>query len=105
MPTIKSVALFCIKSAAFTIIFWGLWLGVVRPITSPTQNNTPSTQDAQTKTQVDAYEKQVARVNRQLDVVEVQQKRMEQNLSVQEDSAKRYDAVLKVWEKQTGLRK
>lgn len=104
MPMIKSVALFCAKSAAFTIIFWGLWMGLLRPITSsPSQSNTSSAQDAQAQTE--AYEKQVARVNQQLDVVEGQQKRMEKNLSTQEENTKRFDAVLTVLEKQTGLRK
>jgi len=105
MPMIKSAALFCAKSAAFTIIFWGLWMGVLRPLTSSPQGNTSSAQDAQTQAQTEAYEKQVARVNQQLDVVEGQQKRMEQNLTAQEENARRFDAVLKVWEKQTGLRK
>ncbi len=105
MQMIKSTFLFCAKSAAFTIIFWGLWLGVLRPLTSSPLGDTSSAQNAQAQTQVEAYEKQVARVNQQLDVVEGQQKRMEQNLKFQEESARRFDAVLKVWEKQTGLRK
>lgn len=101
---IKSAALFCAKSAAFTIIFWGIWMGVLRPLTSP-QGNTSSAQDAQTQAQTEAYEKQLARANQQLDVVEIQQKSMEQYLTAQEDNARRFDAVLRVWEKQAGLRK
>jgi hypothetical protein len=102
MP-IKPVILFCLKSAVFTAIFWGVWLGVVRPITNPSKPHSSSSQDAQA--QAEAYNNQVARVNHQLEVVEAQQQRMEKYLTAQEENTKRYDAVLKVWEKQTGLRK
>ncbi|WP_396268276.1 hypothetical protein [Ideonella sp.] len=104
MPTIKAFALFCAKCAAFTTIFWGVWLGVLRPIAAPpAQDNAASAQDAQA--QMDAYERQLARVTQQLDVAEGQQKRTEMILSTQEEHAKRLDAVLTAWEKQTGLKK
>jgi hypothetical protein len=102
---IKQVITFCLKSICFTLIFWGIWLGVIRQITNPPQSNSSSTQDVQAKSQIDAYNNQVARANHQLDVVEEQQHRMEKYLTAQEENTKRFDAVLKVWEKQTGLRK
>lgn len=104
MDTFKSAALFCLKSATFTIIFWGLWICILRPISFSTQSVMPSSQDSQAQIQNEAYEKQVARVNQQLDVAEIQQKRMDKNLSAQEENAKRFDAVLKTWESQ-GARK
>jgi hypothetical protein len=102
---IKPILIFCLKSVCFTVIFWGVWLGVVRPITNPPQPSSGSSQDAQAKQQIDAYNNQVARANHQLDVVEQQQKRMEKHLAIEEESSKRFSAILSVWEKQAGLNK
>ena len=104
MP-IKPILIFCLKSALFTLIFWGVWLGVVRPITNPPQPNSNSNQDAQAKQQIEAYNNQVARANHQLDVVEQQQKRMEKHLAIEEENSKRFSAVLSIWEKQAGVNK
>lgn len=106
MNLLKASLIFCVKCATFTAIFWLLWLNVIRPITTAPQNDTSSRQqDAQSKAQMDAYERQMERSNRLLDMTEDQQKRMDQDLTAQEENTKRFDAVLKVWEKQTGLRK
>lgn len=100
MNTIKSAALFCLKCATFTIIFWGLWIGVIRSISIAPQSVMSSSEDSQAQAEIEAYKKQTARIDQQLDVAEAQQKRMDRNLSAQEENAKRFDAVLKTWEKQ-----
>lgn len=105
MATVRSAALFCVKSAIFSAVFWGMWLGIIRPITTAPQNNGAGAQDSQTNAQVQAYEEQMNRTNRMLDISEDQQKRMDQYLTSQEENARRFDAVLKAWEKQTGPRK
>ena len=107
MPVARSILLFCLKCVVFSAIFWTMWTTVIRPITTPDQssNTNASSQDAQAKAQMDAYEKQVERANRQLDVAEDQQRRTDLFLSAQEENLKRMDAILKEWEKQTGLRK
>jgi hypothetical protein len=108
MPIAKSILLFCLKCATFSAIFWTMWIGIIRPITSGSQtnnSNNSTTQDAQTSAQIETYEKQVERSNRLLDVTEDQQKRTDQYITLQEESARRMDAILKEWEKQTGLRK
>lgn len=107
MPTFKSVAIFCLKCATFSLIFWSLWLGIIRPLSTASSNESKgsTTQDAQSKAQMQAYDDQMIRTNRMLDVSEDQQKRMDQYLAAQEANAKRFDAILQVWEKQTGLRK
>jgi hypothetical protein len=100
MRIIKSSILFFLKCLSFSIIFYVVWLTF-----SQRAKLSDNSSDAVAKSQVDSYERQVARVNRQLDVVEAQQKRMDANLQTQEVNSVRLDAVLKVWEKQTGLRK
>lgn len=99
----KSFALFCLKSAVFSAIFWGMWLGIIRPMTSTQQEGRPSAQDAQASAQMEAAQKYMDRANRQLDMVEDQQRRTDQYLTLQEDTVKRMAAVVAVWEKQSGL--
>lgn len=105
MPMLKPVGLFLLKCFAFSLVFWSVWVGLMRPYTSSQQSTAPAAEAAQANAQVEAYENQVARVNRQLDVVESQQKRMEKNLADQEDNAKRFSAVLSAWEKQNGAKR
>lgn len=105
MPIAKSILLFCLRSAAFSAIFWTMWMGIIRPLTTSSQTGNSSSQDAQTKAQMEMYANQVERTNRQLDVSEDLQRRTDQLLSAQEDNARRMDAVLKEWERQAGLRK
>lgn len=103
MSIMKSGALFCFKSVVFSAIFWGLWIGVIRPMTTAPQ--AANTQNTQSSSEMQAYEEQLNRTNRMLDISEDQQRRMDQYLTSQEENAKRFDAVLKVWEKQAGIGK
>jgi uncharacterized membrane protein YhiD involved in acid resistance len=105
MPILKSAALFCLKAAVFSAVFWVVWLNVIRPMTVTPQNNSSCSQDSSSQAQTDAYEKQVSRVNQQLDVVETQQKRTEKNISDQEQNTKRFAEILAVWEKQAGVKR
>jgi flagellar biosynthesis/type III secretory pathway M-ring protein FliF/YscJ len=105
MSIAKSVLLFCLKCVVFSAIFWTMWSSVIRPITTASQTNNASSQETQTKGQMETYEKQVERANRQLDVSEDLQRRTDQYLSAQEENVKRMDAILREWEKQAGLRK
>lgn len=105
MPVVRQAALFCLKCAVFSLIFWTMWTTLIRPITTPNQGSGANTQDAPAKAQMDAYEKQVERANRQLDIGDDMQRRAEQQLAVQEENNKRMAAILTEWEKQTGLRK
>lgn len=100
MEKLKSFAIFVGKSFVFSCILTVVWAYSYRIGGSAT-----STQAATTASQIETYEKQVATVSRQLEVVEAQQKKMDKNLLAQEEIAKRFDAVMKVWERNAGLRK
>ena len=105
MSHLKAIGLFILKAVCFTVVFWVVWLYVLRPITSPPQStNTPS-QDAQTKAQMDAYDRQANRFTEQQNVADVQQKRADKLLSIQEEQTERFNAILEKWEKQTGVKK
>ncbi|MFT3848984.1 MAG: hypothetical protein QM739_09955 [Propionivibrio sp.] len=105
MPIVRSTALFCLKCAIFSLIFWTIWTTLIRPVTTANQGSDSNAQDAQAKAQMDTYEKQVERASRQLDIGEDLQRRAEQQLAAQEENNKRMAAILTEWEKQTGLRK
>ena len=105
MNQLKYIGLFIVKAVSFTVIFWGLWLYVLKPITSPAPSTNSSSQDAQSKAQMDTYEQQAKRAAELLDSSDAQQKRMEQLLTTQEEQARRYNLVLDKWEKQTGIKK
>jgi len=104
MNQLKYISTFFIKAVSFSLIFWGLWLFVLKPITSPAQNTNTSSQDAQSKALIDTYEQQAKRTNELLDSSDAQQKRMDQLLSLQEEQARRYNLILDKWEKQTGVK-
>jgi len=67
MIQLKYIGLFIVKAVSFTVIFWGLWLFVLKPLTSPAQNTNTSSQDAQSKVQMDTYEQQAKRAAELLD--------------------------------------
>ena len=94
MTIAKSVALFVLKSIAFTFIFLSGW--------SYFSHFGSSSSSAKEAAQIEAYDNQTARITKQLDVVEAQQLRMDQNLQAQETNAKRFSEVLSTWEKQSG---
>lgn len=104
MSQLKNIALFIVKAVSFTIIFWGLWLYVLKPITSPSQSASDSSQDAQTKA-LDKYNEQAKRAAEQLDRNDAEQKRMHQLITTQEEQARRYNLILDKWEKQAGIKK
>jgi biopolymer transport protein ExbB/TolQ len=97
-PLLKSVLVFLAKSLAFTVIFWTVWFYLQR-------SSTPAQSNDQAQAQMDAYQQLIARNNRQLDMTDALQKRTDANLRTQEALVARFDAVVRVWEKQTGLRK
>ena len=101
----KDIGLFVLKSVCFTVIFWVVWIFILRPLTSPAQSVMASSQDDQTKAQMDAYDRQANRLTEQQNVADVQQKRADKLLSIQEEQTKRFNAILEKWEKQTGVKK
>ncbi len=105
MHKLKYIGAFVVKAVSFSLIFWGLWLFILKPITSPAQNTNTSSQDAQSKALMETYEEQAMRTDELLNSSDAQQKRMELLLTIQEEQARRYNLILDKWEKQAGIKK
>lgn len=100
---IKHAGVFFIKAVAFSLVFWVMWVYVVRPITNAQTNNASYNNQAQTEsTDQDAAMK---RYMEQAAKVEEQQRRMDAILSRQEQQSKRLDAILSAWEQQAKIAK
>jgi hypothetical protein len=100
---IKQAGLFLIKAVAFSLIFWGMWVYVVRPITNAQTTNSSCNNQVQAEstdqdTAMKKYMEQAAKA-------EEQQQRMDSILTRQEQQSKRLDAILSVWEKQAKIAK
>ena len=99
--SIKQAGIFLIKAVAFSLVFWVMWVYVVRPITNAQTTNSSCNNQVQTEsTDQDAamkkYMEQAAKA-------EEQQQRMDSILSRQEQQSKRLDAILSAWEKQAKI--
>ena len=108
MNHLKNIGFFILKSISFTIIFWGLWSYLIRPITTPkqnTNNTSSSSQEARTEALMNTYEKQAKQAAQQLDIADEQQQRMGKVISSQEEQVQRYDQILEKWEKQSSDKK
>jgi hypothetical protein len=103
--------LFVLKCSVLAIIFWSLWLFVVRPMMSSGSSSSSSSQSSQSQDKehealMKAYWEQVrladdlqAEYKRQSAVTAEQQKRMEAILTKQEELNRRFEAVIQRWEK------
>lgn len=99
--SIKQAGIFLIKAVVFSLVFWVMWVYVVRPITNAQTTNSSCSNQVQTEsTDQDAamkkYMEQAAKA-------EEQQQRMDSILSRQEQQSKRLDAILSAWEKQAKI--
>jgi len=88
----KAVGIFVIKSVVFTLIFWLLWLYILRPITSTDQQND---NDALTK----KYWEQAIRVDQLMDTSEKQAEQAASSIQKQEELLSRWEKVIENWEK------
>jgi flagellar biosynthesis/type III secretory pathway M-ring protein FliF/YscJ len=101
--------IFILKCFVLAIVFWSLWLFVVRPMMSsaPSSSSQSSqTQDKEQEALMKAYWEQVRQGNelqaeykRQTAVSVEHQKRMEAILTKQEELNRRFEAVIQRWEK------
>jgi hypothetical protein len=100
----KAVGLFILKSIAFTIIFWSLWLYVLRPISSNSSAQTSDGKSGQTQQNdsdalMKKYWEQVARADQiQAKTIEEQQQ-AEVSLAKQDELLSRWEKVIEKWER------
>jgi flagellar biosynthesis/type III secretory pathway M-ring protein FliF/YscJ len=102
---------FVLKCFVLAIIFWSLWLFVVRPMMSSTPSSSSSSQSSQAQDKeqealMKAYWEQIRQGNelqaeykRQTAITVEHQKRMEAILTKQEELNRRFEAVIERWEK------
>ena len=100
---IKQAGLFLIKAVAFSLVFWVMWVYVVRPITNAQTTN--STCDNQVQAEATDQNTAMKKYMEQAAKAEEQQQRMDSILDRQEEQSKRLDAILSAWEKQTRIAK
>jgi len=101
--------IFILKCFVLAVVFWSLWLFVVRPLMSSGASSSSQSSQTQEKEQealTKAYWDQVregnelqAEYRRQSAVSVEQQKRMEAILTKQEELNRRFEAVIQRWEK------
>ncbi|MBI5844593.1 MAG: hypothetical protein HZB23_07995 [Deltaproteobacteria bacterium] len=89
MSVIKSIALFILKSASFSIILMFTYIIIMHQYKSSSQDMTNS---------------YYIKMNAQIDANENLQKKSEKIITMQEEHQRRFDAVLSKWEQQTGIR-
>jgi flagellar biosynthesis/type III secretory pathway M-ring protein FliF/YscJ len=94
---------FLIKTIFFSLIFWGMWVYVIRPVTNAQTNSASCNDQVQgpstdQETAMNKYMEQAAKAEEQLS-------RMDAILAKKEEQSRRFDKVLSAWEQQTKLAK
>ena len=95
----KSAATFVLKAAAFTIIFWIVWLFALRPLLYD------NVDDASSKASQAADDALRQRAAQQQDEFERQLKKSIEYLKRQEELQDRWEKVIERWEKSAPDRK
>ena len=106
---LAQAGIFVLKCFVLAIVFWSLWLFVVRPIMSGAASTSSQSSQAQDKEQealMKAYWEQIRQANelqaeykRQTTVSVEHQKRMEAILTKQEELNRRFEGVIQRWER------
>ncbi len=91
---LKSSIKFILQSTIFTIIFWSLWLFVIRPAFYPSNKDSANSPDAENNVLMEKYRAQVERADQQ-------QKQAQDTLDKQNELLVRWEKVIQHWEKQT----
>ncbi|HMH18712.1 MAG TPA: hypothetical protein VK572_11265 [Burkholderiales bacterium] len=94
---LKTSGVFLLKAITFSIIFWVIWVYIVRPITNA-QSSTVS-QSSKTEMKSNENEEAMKIYKEQAKKAEEQQRRVDKIISKQEEQGRRLDAVLSGWEK------
>ena len=111
MEKLTCFGVFVLKSIIFSLIFWAIWIGVIRPITSATSDSSNASSQSQEDDQeslMKKYWEQAYRADKlqdqyeiSIDVSKNQQRRLDALLTKQEEQANRLDSILSSWEKQS----
>jgi len=115
---LKRAGLFVLGAVVFTVIFWTLWLWVLRPGLWGSSSNDSAEirkQQEQSKAYDDlmkGYQRQAkeadeiqANLKRQVDQADAIQERQMDLLKKQEEQARRFDKILQQWEVQPGRKR
>jgi flagellar biosynthesis/type III secretory pathway M-ring protein FliF/YscJ len=99
----KQIIGFVMKAFFFSVIFWVMWIYVMRPIANPQTSKA----SCGNQTQAESTDQEVAmkKYMEQAAKAEEQLNRMDAILAKKEEQSRRFDNVLSTWERQAKLAK